>query len=81
MTIEERVEFLQRSIESHGRQLGEITEKLDHLATKVDQISEAVAALVRVTNEDATAIRTLTRIALAHEQRISDLDGKGQRPE
>jgi hypothetical protein len=30
-------------------------------SAKVDQISDAVAALVKVTNEDATAIRTLAR--------------------
>jgi hypothetical protein len=44
MTIDERIEFLMRSIESHDRQIGELT--------------EAVAKLVSVTNEDATAIRT-----------------------
>jgi hypothetical protein len=31
--------------------------------------------LVAVTNEDATAIRTLARIADAHERRIADLEG------
>jgi hypothetical protein len=70
MTIEERVEFLMQSTESHDRQLGELTAKLD-------QISDAVAALVKVTNDDATAIRTLARIAAAHESRISAIDGKG----
>jgi uncharacterized protein YjcR len=73
MTIEERVEFLHQSIESHNSQIGALTDK-------VDKIADAVAALVRVTNEDATAIRTLARIAEAHEQRISDIEGKkGQR--
>jgi hypothetical protein len=31
-----------------------------------------------VTNDDATAIRTLARIAEAHEQRIAGLEGDGQ---
>jgi hypothetical protein len=71
MTIDERIEFLMQSTESHDRQLGELTAKLD-------QISDAVAALVKVTNDDATAIRTLARIAEAHEARISAIEGNGQ---
>jgi hypothetical protein len=71
MTIDERIEFLLQSTESHDRQLGELTAKLD-------QISDAVAALVKVTNDDATAIRTLARIAEAHEARISAIEGNGQ---
>jgi hypothetical protein len=78
MTIDERIEYLLQSIESHDRQIGELTDKMGGLTEKVDKIADAAAALVRVTNEDATAIRTLARIAQAHEQRISDLDGKGQ---
>jgi ABC-type transporter Mla subunit MlaD len=90
MTIDERVEFLMQSIESHDRQIGELTDrigqigdtvdklgdKVDKLADKVDKVTDAVATLVRVTNEDATAIRTLARIAEAHEQRIAGLEGK-----
>lgn len=56
MTIDERIEYLMQSIESHDRQLGEITDKLG-------KATDAIATLVRVTNEDATAIRTLARIA------------------
>lgn len=75
MSFEERMEFLVQSIESHDRQIGELTEKLDRLAGKVDRVTDAVAALVRVTNEDSTAIRTLARIAEAHEHRIAGLEG------
>jgi ABC-type protease/lipase transport system fused ATPase/permease subunit len=60
MTIDERIEYLTQSIESHDRQIGEIT--------------EAIAKLVIVTNQDATAIRTLARIADVHEKRIADLE-------
>jgi hypothetical protein len=70
MTIDERIEFLMQSIESHDRQIGELTDK-------VDKVTDAVAKLVRVTNDDATAIRTLARIADVHEQRIGGLEGKG----
>jgi len=64
MTIEERIEFLMQSIESHDRQIGDIT--------------DAINKLVAVTNQDATAIRTLARIADAHEQRIQDIEGRSQ---
>jgi len=60
MTIDERLEFLVQSSESHDRQIGELT--------------DAITKLVAVTNEDATAIRTLARIAETHEKRISQLE-------
>jgi hypothetical protein len=60
MTIDERIEFLMQSIESHDRQIGELT--------------DAITKLVAVTNEDATAIRTLARVADRHEKRISELE-------
>jgi len=75
MTIDERLEFLMQSVESHDRQIGELTDKIGGLANKVDQVTDAVAKLVEVTNQDATAIRTLARIADAHERRISNLEG------
>jgi ABC-type transporter Mla subunit MlaD len=83
MTIDERIEFLMQSIESHDRQIGELTDKIGDLGNKlgdptikVDKVTDAVAKLVRVTNEDATSIRTLARIAEAHEQRVAGLEGK-----
>ena len=48
MTIDERIQFLVQSIESHDRQIGELT--------------GAITKLVAVSTEDATAIRTLARI-------------------
>jgi hypothetical protein len=60
MTIDERIEFLVQSSESRDRQIGELT--------------DAITKLVAVTNEDATAIRTLARIAETHEKRISQLE-------
>jgi hypothetical protein len=62
MTIDERIQFILQSIEAHDRQIGELT--------------EAIATLVRVTNDDATAIRTLARIADSHERRISSIEDK-----
>ena len=60
MTVDQRIEFVMQSIESHDRQIGELT--------------DAIAKLVAVTNEDATAIRTLARIAESHEKRVSQLE-------
>ena len=55
-----------QSIESHDRQIGELT-------GQVGELTKAIGKLVAVSNEDATAIRTLARIAEAHEKRISHL--------
>jgi hypothetical protein len=60
MTLDERIEVLVQSIESHDRQIGDLT--------------DAVTKLVAVTNQDASAIRTLARIADVHEKRISQLE-------
>jgi prefoldin subunit 5 len=67
MTIDERIEFLVQSIESHDRQIGELT-------GQVGELTKAISKLVTVSNEDAAAIRTLARIAEAHEKRISHLE-------
>jgi len=71
MTIDERIEYLMQSIERHDRQIGELTESIATL-------TGSIATLVRVTNEDATSIRTLARIAEAHEARIAGLEGGQQ---
>jgi hypothetical protein len=60
MDEQEWKDFIRHSIESHDRQIGELT--------------DAVNKLVRVSNQDAEAIRTLARIAEAHEQRIDRLE-------
>jgi len=38
MTIEERVEFLMQSIESHDRQIGELVERMDQTGERMDQL-------------------------------------------
>ena len=60
MTIDERIEFLIQSIESHDRQIGELTAN--------------VAQLVTVSNQDAASIRTLARIADVHELPLTDFE-------
>lgn len=74
MTIDERIEFLMQSIESHDRQIGELTGHIGELKDQIGDLTKAVNKLVNVSNEDATAIRTLARIADAHEKRSSRLE-------
>jgi peptidoglycan hydrolase CwlO-like protein len=74
MTIDQRIEFLMQSSESHDRQIGELTENIGKLAEKIDKQSENIDKLVAVTNDDAIAIRTLARIADAHEGRIARME-------
>jgi methyl-accepting chemotaxis protein len=63
MTIDERVEFLIQSSESHNQQIGELTAKMGELTAKMGELTANVGRLVEVTNQDASAIRTLARIA------------------
>jgi hypothetical protein len=53
MTNEEWIEFIRQSIASHDRQIGELTEKVGILTEQVVSVTAAVAALVKVTNDDA----------------------------
>jgi chromosome segregation ATPase len=62
------LELLSHSVEAHDRQI----EANDR---QIDKLTDAITKLVGVSNEDATAIRTLARIADAHERRIADLEG------
>ncbi len=63
MTIEERMQFVLHSIESHDRQIGELT--------------AAVNKLVAVSNEDAMSIRSLARIVESHEARLARIENAG----
>ena len=74
MSFEERAEFLFQSIESHDRQIGELTDRIALTGNQIADLRYAVDKLVAVSNEDATAIRTLARIAEAHEARISAIE-------
>lgn len=76
----EGMEFLRQSIESHDRQIGELIEQIAKLGGKVDQQASNIDKLVEVTNQDATAIRTLARVADAHERRLRDLEGQSDAP-
>jgi len=68
MTIDERLEALTMNLElmSHSAEAN---------ARQIEKLTDAVTKLVSVSNEDATAIRTLARIADLHEKRITGLEG------
>jgi chromosome segregation ATPase len=89
MTIEERFEFLTQSIESHDRQLGEITDKMadltvkqDQLTTKFDQLTTKVDGLSGLMDKVLTSMHTLTvtvstlaDVANNHERRLTRIEG------
>jgi hypothetical protein len=63
------------AIEAHDRQMSTIMGALEGHDRQMATIMGALEKLVKVTNEDATAIRTLARLAEAHERRIADMEG------
>lgn len=63
---EHRMQFLLLSIESHDRQIAELVENGARLDARIAAQSANIDKLVEVTNQDATAIRTLARIADLH---------------
>ncbi len=69
------MEFLRQSIESHDRQIGELTDKIALLGDKIAIQTANIDKLVQVTNQDAIAIQTLARVAERHERRLDRLDG------
>jgi len=69
MTIEERVELLNQSIESHDRQLGEITEKVDGIAVKLDSLTVKVDGI-------ATKLDSLVDVVDGVVGQICELSGK-----
>lgn len=69
------MDFIRHSIESHDRQIGELTDRLAALALTVRQQSESIAKLAEVSNRDGVDIAALARIAEAHERRLGHLEG------
>jgi ABC-type transporter Mla subunit MlaD len=74
MTIDERIEFLMQSIESHDKQLGELTDGLSTLKQTVAAQSANIDKLITVSNQDADAIRRLAAVAQAHQERLDRID-------
>jgi SMC interacting uncharacterized protein involved in chromosome segregation len=75
MTIDERIEFLMQSSESHDRQIGELTEKMGVLTAKVDQLTTKVDSLGGMMAQFLGAMKTLAEAVTDHERRISRIEG------
>jgi uncharacterized protein YoxC len=82
MTIEERFEFLTQSIESHDRQIGEITDKMadltvkqDQLTSKVDGLSGLMDKLLNSMHALTVTVSTLADVANNHERRLTRIEG------
>jgi hypothetical protein len=56
MNIDERMEFVLRSIESHDRQIGELVDGLSQLRARVDTLTGNIEALVKVSNRDGVDV-------------------------
>jgi hypothetical protein len=78
MTIDERMEFLMQSIESHDRQIGELVERVDKTTTNIDFLGTKVDKLAETTqlNFDrlTTAMMGLTEHVADHQRRIEKLE-------
>jgi hypothetical protein len=68
------MDFIRHSIESHDRQIGELTDKLASLERTVRAQSANIDKLVEATNRDAIDINALAKIAAAHERRLDNME-------
>jgi|HubBroStandDraft_3_1064219.scaffolds.fasta_scaffold1132631_1 hypothetical protein len=75
MTIDERLEALTMNLELMSHSTEANARQIEANARQIEKLTDAVTKLVGVSNEDATAIRTLARIADLHEKRITGLEG------
>ena len=78
MTLDERIEFLMQSIESHDRQIGELVERMDKTTVNIDALGTRVDKFVETTqlNFDrlTTAMLGLTEHVADHQRRIERLE-------
>lgn len=82
MTVDERLEALtmnlelmSHSAEANARHIEAHDRQIEANARQIEKLTDAVTKLVGVSNEDATAIRTLARIADLHEKRVTGIEG------
>ncbi len=75
MTVDERLEALTMNLELMSHSAEANARQIEANARQIEKLTNAVTKLVGVSNEDATAIRTLARIADLHERRITGLEG------
>jgi DNA anti-recombination protein RmuC len=78
MTIDERIEFLLRSTESLHTNVHELYNNVHELYTSVHELRGIAQEHTTQLQQDAENIRSLARIAEAHGQRISEIEGNGE---
>jgi hypothetical protein len=61
MTIDERLEFLTQSVESHDRRLGELTDKMATLTTRFDGLTGMMEQLPGAMKTLAEAVHSRSR--------------------
>lgn len=59
MTIDERIEFLMQSIESHDRQLGEMAERMDNTGAEIRELNQTVKDLSQTVRASVQRIDAL----------------------
>ena len=85
MTIDERIEYLMQSVESHDRQIGELVENMGQLTMRVDRTTANIDALGaridRLTESTQLNFDRLTRAMMGltehvgdHQRRIENLE-------
>jgi hypothetical protein len=78
MTIDERIEFLMQSIESHDRQIGELVERMDKTTANIEALGLRMDKVAETTqlNFDrlARAMTGLTDPVADHQRRIEHLE-------
>jgi chromosome segregation ATPase len=68
MTIDERIEYLMQSTESHDRQIGELTEKIGRVSLTVETLSSTMGQLLSSVSTLASTVGALADVANNHER-------------
>ena len=74
MTFEEKMEFLRQSIESHDRQLGEITDQQAETGRQIGALQEEIGALKDQQAETGRQIGTLNEHQAETNRQIGTLN-------
>lgn len=78
MTIDERLQFLLQSTESLHASTHELHATVARMSQTVDKNTTQIAELIKAAQQDGENIAALARIAQAHEQRLSNLEGSNE---
>jgi len=74
MTIDERIEYLMQSIESHDRQIAELTDNVALMSAEVRNLSDTATRTLTAVNTLAGVVNVLADAANNHERRLLRLE-------